>query len=1033
MLPRFFIDRPVFAWVIAILITLAGVLALRALPVAHYPSVAPPTLDITVRYPGAAAQVVEQSAITLIEQEMNGIEGLRYMESNSQVGLGTVSLTFRPGTDLNYAAVEAQNRIKRVEARLPEEVRRLGVTVTRAGRNFIMVVAITSPDGRYDSVDLDSYAAAHLLEPLLRVDGVGEVLLFGSEYAMRIWLRPERLEALHLSPGDVAAALRAQNRLLPLGALGQLPAPPGQQLDAVITTRGRLATPEAFGDIVIRAGRDGTLVRLRDVARVELGAEDYSRGARLNGRPITGMAIRVTPGANALATAAGVRARMAELARYFPAGMEWLVPYDTTRFIELSIREVVKTLAEAAVLVVLVMFLFLGSWRATLVPAVVVPISLLGGMVGLYLFGFSINVLTLFAMVLAIGIVVDDAIVVVENVERILRTEGLPPREATRRAMGQITGAIVAISLVLSAVFVPMALSAGSTGAIYRQFAVTLIVTMACSALLALSLSPALCARLLRHDPARAERGFHGAFARFFDRTTTRYQNSIRYILVRLGRMVVIYALIVVASGWMYGRLPGSFLPQEDQGYLIVPMQLPPGASRERTRAVLESVEHYFLQQPQVDKVIGVLGFSFFGRGQNMAICFVQLKDWEARPGQDNSAQALARRANRALFRIKQALIFAINPPAIPELASAGGFDFRLQDRGGVGRAQLLAARNEVLRLAAADPRLANVRPEGQEPGPQLYLDIDREKAETLGVRLAELNDSLGALLASTYVNDFVRQGRILKVIMQVDPEYQRSVETLLRLPVRTADGRMVRLVELARPHWRAGAAKLDRYNGLASMKISGGTAPGVSTGEAIEAMEDIAARLPTGIGYEWSGISYEEKRSGRQAPLLFAVSLLVVFLTLAALYESWSIPLAVILAVPLGVFGALAAVELRGLPNDVYFKVGLIAIIGLASKNAILIVEFARRLEDEGRERVAAILEASRLRFRPILMTSLAFVAGVTPLALSTGAGAESRHAVGTGVIGGMLGATVFAIFLVPVFYALVRRLFPGKGGGGR
>ncbi len=1025
-MPRFFIDRPVFAWVIAILITLGGVLALRALPVSQYPSVAPPALEITVRYPGASAQVVEQSAIALIEQEMNGIENLLYMESASQVGSGTVTLTFRPGTDINYASVEAQNRIKRVEARLPEDVRRLGVTTTRAGRNFIMVVALFSPDGRYDSIDLGSYAAARILEPLLRVEGVGEVLLFGSEYAMRVWLKPEQLEAFAISPGEVAEAIRAQNRLLPLGEIGQLPAKPGQELDAVVTTRGRLKTPEDFGDIVIRATPGGALVRLRDVARVELGAEDYSRSARLNGQPIAGMAVRTAPGANALATAEAVKARMAELARYFPAGMEWLIPYDTTRFIQLSIREVVKTLFEAALLVVLVMYLFLGSWRATLVPAVVVPVSLMGGVIGLYVFGFSINVLTLFAMVLAIGIVVDDAIVVVENVERILRTEGLAPREATRRAMEQITGAIVAISLVLSAVFVPMALFGGSTGAIYRQFAVTLVVTMAFSALLALSLSPAMCARLLRWDPS-LERGFHGAFVRFFNRLTAGYAAGVGYALRRLGRMVLLYAAIAIAAAWLYHRLPGSFLPVEDQGYLIVPMQLPPGASRERTQSVLASVERYFLDQPEVEKVIGVLGFSFFGRGQNMAICFVRLKDWSEREGPAHSAQALARRANMALFRIKQALVFAINPPAIPELASAGGFDFRLQDRGGVGRERLLLARNEVLGMAAADPRLANIRPEGQEPGPQLYLDIDREKAETLGVSMAELGDALGALLGSTYVNDFERQGRILKVLMQADTSIQRDAASLMRLPVRTRDGGMVRLGELAKVRWTAGAAKLDRYNGLPAMKISGEPAPGVSSGEALAAMEDIGRRLPAGIGFEWSGISFQEKLSGQQAPLLFTISVLVVFLVLAALYESWSIPLAVVLAVPLGVFGALAAVELRGLPNDVYFKVGLIAIIGLASKNAILIVEFARRLEDEGRERAAAILEAARIRLRPILMTSIAFIAGVTPLAVSTGAGAESRHAIGTGVIGGMLAATVFAIFLVPAFYAVVRRLFPG------
>jgi len=997
------------------------------LPVSQYPSVAPPALDISVTYPGASAQVVEQSAVQLIEQEMNGIDNLLYMDSSSQVGSGQVSLTFRPGTDIQFASVEAQNRIKRVEARLPDDVRRLGVTVTRAGRNFIMVVALTSPDGHLDAVDLGSYATASVLDPLLRVPGVGEVLLFGTEYSMRIWLKPDRLEAYALSPADVGRAVRAQNALLPLGEVGQLPSAPGQEVNAVLGSRGRLVTPEEFGDIVVRANPDGSSVRLKDIARIELGAQDYSRTARLNSQPIAGMAIRITPGANALATAQGVRAKMQELSRYFPQGVDWAVPYDTTRFIELSIREVIITLLEAAALVVLVMFVFLGNWRTTLIPAIVVPVSLLGGMLGLYVFGFSINVLTLFAMVLAIGIVVDDAIVVVENVERNMRANHLDPRAATRQAMKEITGAIIAITLVLMAVFIPMAFFPGSTGAIYRQFAVTLVVTMAFSAFLALSLTPALCASLLKHDPANLEHGFHGRFNRFFGRVTTSYVGGVNHATRRLLRSLAIYAVIVVIAAWTYMKLPGSFLPEEDQGYIVTAIQLPPAATRERSQAVLESVEQFFLKQPQVDKVVGVLGFSFFGRGQNMALAFIKLKDWDDRPGEGNSAQALIKRANMEFFRMKQAMLFAINPPPIPELASAGGFDFRLQDRGGVGREKLLDARNQVLGMAMGDKRLAAVRPEGQEPAPQLFLDIDRDKAETLGVNATDLNDTLQSLFGVSYINDFVRQGRVLRVQMQAEDATRRSEADLMRTAVRNSSGRMVRLSEFVSTRWVAGATKLDRYNGLAAMKISGATAPGVSSGEALAAMEAIAQKLPPGIGFEWSGISSEEKVSGQQAPLLFGVSLLVVFLVLAALYESWSIPLAVMLAVPLGVFGALVAVELRGLPNDVYFKVGLIAIIGLAAKNAILIVEFARRLEDEGRERLDAVLEACRLRLRPILMTSIAFVAGVFPLAISTGAGAESRHAIGTGVIGGMVAATVFAIFLVPVFFMAVRRIFPG------
>jgi multidrug efflux pump len=1024
---RFFIDRPVFAWVIAILIVFAGLLALRALPVSQYPSVAPPALDITVNYPGASAQVVEQSAVQLIEQEMNGIDNLLYMDSSSQVGSGQVTLTFRPGTDIQFASVEAQNRIKRVEARLPDDVRRLGVTVTRAGRNFIQVVALVSPDGRFDAIDLGSYATANVLDPLLRVPGVGEVLLFGTEYSMRIWLKPDKLESYALAPADVSRAVRAQNALLPLGEIGQLPSPPGQEVNAVITTRGRLATPEEFGNIVVRTNSDGSTVRLKDIARVELGAQDYGRSARLNGQPIAGMAIRITPGANALDTARGVAAKMKELARYFPQGMDWVIPYDTTRFIELSINEVVKTLVEAAALVVLVMFVFLGNWRVTLIPAIVVPVSLMGGLLGLYAFGFSINVLTLFAMVLAIGIVVDDAIVVVENVERNMRARHLDPRAATIQAMKEITGAIVAISLVLSAVFVPMAFFGGSVGAIYRQFAVTLVVTMAFSAFLALSLTPALCASLLKHDPQSLEKGFHGWFNRLFDRTANAYVGGVGFFTRRIFVSLALYGVIVAVAAWTYLKLPGSFLPEEDQGYIVTAIQLPPAATRERAQTVLESVEKFYLGQPQVDKVVGVLGFSFFGRGQNMALAFVKLKDWDARPGEANSAQALIKRANMQFFRMKQAMLFAINPPAIPELASAGGFDFRLQDRGGVGRERLLDARNQVLGMAMGDKRLTAVRPEGQEPAPQLFLDIDRDKAETLGVATGDLNDTLQSLFGVAYINDFVRQGRVLRVQMQAEEATRRGEDELLRTAVRNRDGRMVRLSEFTRVRWIGGSAKLDRYNGLAAMKISGATAPGVSSGEAIAAMEAIAQKLPPGIGFEWSGVSFEEKLSGQQAPMLFGVSLLVVFLVLAALYESWTVPLAVMLAVPLGAFGALVAVELRGLPNDVYFKVGLIAIIGLAAKNAILIVEFARRLEDEGRERLAAVLEASRLRLRPILMTSIAFIAGVTPLALSVGAGAESRHAIGTGVIGGMIAATLFAIFLVPVFYVLVRRLFPG------
>ncbi|MDI6750403.1 MAG: efflux RND transporter permease subunit [Rhodocyclaceae bacterium] len=1028
-MPRFFIDRPVFAWVIALVIILGGLLSLRQLPVASYPSVAPPALSITLNYPGASAQVVEETAVALIEQELNGIENLLYMESSAEQNRGTITLTFASGTNLDLASVETQNRIKRAEARLPEDVRRLGVTVAKSARNFLMIVSIFSPDQSLDNIALGSFAAANVLESIRRTPGVGEAILFGTEYSMRIWLKPDRLQAFNLTPADVAKAVRAQNVQLATGELGAIPAVPGQEIAATIVTKSRLATPEEFGDIIVRSDASGATVRVKDVARVELGAEDYSVAARVDGQPNAAIAVRMAPGANALETAKAVRATMTHLAQYFPKGIDWLVPYDTSTFVDISIREVVKTLIEAMILVVLVMYLFLENWRATFIPAIVVPVALLGGTVGLYFFGYSINVLTLFAMVLAIAIVVDDAIVVVENVERIMSEEGLAPREATIKAMGQIFGAIIAITLVLSAVFVPMAFFGGSTGAIYRQFSVTLVLTMLFSALMAMTLTPALCATLLKHQKGEVlpSRGFFGWWNRFFAATVKRYVGATRRMLGRPGRWLVVYATILAAAGWLFAKLPGSFLPSEDQGYFINIVQLPPGATRERTLEVLSTVEQYYLKQPEVAHVIGVAGFSFFGRGQNAAIAFVRLKDWDERPGKESEAESLVRKANMTFFRIKQAMIFAINVPPIPELAAVGGFDFRLQDRGGIGREKLLEARNMALGLAGQNPVLAGVRPEGQEAGPQLFLDIDRLKASALGVSIADLNDTLQSALGAAYLNDFVRQGRILRVQMQADASLRRTPEDILRLPIKNGRGEMIPLAEFAQAKWIIGSPKLDRYNGLPAMKLSGGPAPGRSTGEAMAAMEAIAKQLPAGVGFEWSGTSFEERQSGAQAPFLFAVSLIVVFLCLAALYESWSVPFAVMLVVPLGIFGAVLAVTLRGLPNDIYFKVGLIAIIGLSAKNAILIIEFARELQEQGRELIEATLEACRLRFRPILMTSIAFIFGVLPLAISTGAGANSRHAIGTGVMGGMISATVLAVFLVPVFFVVVRRIFPG------
>ncbi|MFN3883737.1 MAG: efflux RND transporter permease subunit [Rhodocyclaceae bacterium] len=1029
MLPRFFIDRPIFAWVIALIIILGGLLCLRHLPVASYPAVAPPALSITLIYPGAAAQVVEETAVALIEQEMNGLENLLYMESSSEQNRGTITLTFQTGTNLDLASVEAQNRIKRAEARLPEEVRRQGVTVAKSARNFLLIISIFSPDQSLDNIALGSFAAANVLESIRRTPGVGEAILFGTEYAMRIWLKPERLNAFNLTPADVAKAVRAQNVQLSTGELGAVPALPGQEIAATVITRGRLATPEEFGEIIVKSDPRGAMVRVKDVARVELGAQDYDVAARVDGQPNAAIAVRLAPGANALETARAVKATMANLAQYFPPGIDWLVPYDTSTFVDISIREVLKTLLEAMLLVVLVMYLFLGSWRATFIPAIVVPVALMGGLIGLYFFGFSINVLTLFAMVLAIAIVVDDAIVVVENVERIMREEHLPPREATIEAMGQIFGAIVAITLVLSAVFVPMAFFSGSTGAIYRQFAVTLVLTMLFSALMAMTLTPALCATLLKREAAEAlpARGLFGAWDRFFAATVRRYVAATRRMLGRPGRWLAVYAAILAATGWSFMKLPGSFLPSEDQGYFINVIQLPPGATRERTLEVLAAVERHYLAQPEVAHVIGVAGFSFFGRGQNAAIAFVRLKDWDERPGKESEAESLVKKANMAFSRIKQALVFAINVPPIPELAAVGGFDFRLQDRGGLGREKLIEARNQALGLAGKDARLAGVRPEGQEAGPQLLIDIDRTKASALGINIADLNDTLQATLGTAYLNDFVRQGRILRVLMQADAGLRRTPEDILRLPVRNGRGEMIPLAEIAQTKWVVGAPKLDRYNGLPAMKIAGNPAPGRSTGEAMAAMEEIAKQLPAGFDFEWSGTSFEERQSGAQAPFLFAVSIVVVFLCLAALYESWSVPFAVMLVVPLGIFGAVLAVTLRELPNDVYFKVGLIAIIGLSAKNAILIIEFARELQEQGRDLIEATLEACRLRFRPILMTSIAFIFGVLPLAISTGAGANSRHAIGTGVMGGMFTATLLAVFLVPVFFVVVRRIFPG------
>ncbi|WP_420476062.1 efflux RND transporter permease subunit [Noviherbaspirillum sp. ST9] len=1028
---KFFIDRPVFAWVIALFILLAGTLSVLRLPVAQYPTIAPPSIQINATYPGATAQTLDESIISLIEQEMNGAEGLQYMESQSQAnGSAQVTVTFLPGTNADLAAVDVQNRLKRVEPRLPQAVTQQGVQVTKARSNFLLFTTLSSTDGRLDPVALGDYLSRNVLNELKRVPGVGQAQLFGTERAMRVWIDPAKLVGLKLTPADVTAAIRAQNAQVASGTLGDLPNANTQQITAPIVVTGQLSTPEEFGNIVLRATPGGATVRLRDVARIEIGGQVYATSARLNGKPTAAVGVQLSPTANALATAKAVRQRMDELSKYFPAGVKYDIPYDTSRFIQISIEEVVKTLLEAILLVFLVMYLFLQNIRYTLIPTIVVPVALMGTFATMLLFGFSINVLTMFGMVLAIGILVDDAIVVVENVERIMSEEGLSPREATRKAMGQITGAIIGITLVLIAVFIPMALFGGAVGAIYRQFSLSMVSSMVFSALMALSLTPALCATLLKPVEAghhHAKTGFFGAFNRIFHSTATGYQGWVGRMLTRAGRWLLVYGLIVACVALLYVRMPSAFLPQEDQGYLITNIQLPPGASTNRTLQVIEQIENFYLQQPSVARVVAVAGFSFSGSGQNAALVFTPLKDWSER-GPDQSATAIAGRAFGAFSQIKDAIVFPLSPPPIPELGNATGFTMRLQDRGGVGHDALLAARNQLLGMAGKSQVVQGVRPDGLEPTPQLQLSIDRDKANALGVTFADINTTLSTALGSAYVNDFPNQGRQQRVVVQADIPQRMQPDDLMKLYVRNTKGDMVPFSAFMSSKWIVGPVQLFRYNGYPSMRISGNAAQGRSTGEAMEEMEKLVAQLPQGIGMEWTGQSLEEKTSGAQAPALFALSLLAVFLVLAALYESTTIPIAVLLVVPLGVLGALLGATMRGMPNDVYFKVGLIAIIGLSAKNAILIVEFAKDLQAQGKGLVEATLEAVHLRFRPIIMTSLAFILGVLPLVIASGAGSASQRAIGTGVMGGMITATVLAVFLVPVFFVVIRNIFKGS-----
>jgi multidrug efflux pump len=1028
---KFFIDRPVFAWVIALFILLAGILSIPNLPISQYPTIAPPTVIVNAIYPGASAQTVDESVTSLIEQEMNGAENMLYIESQSQSdGGSSVSVTFKTGTNPELAAVDVQNRLKRIEARLPQAVVQQGVTITRARSNLLMFVNLRATDERITPVALGDYIARNVLNEIKRIPGVGVAQLFGTERAMRVWIDPDKLVGFKLTPTDVVTAIKTQNAQFSAGVLGDLPAPATQRIATSIVITGQLATPEEFGNIVLRALPGGATVRVRDIGRVEVAGQSYGFSARLNGKPIAAVGIQLTPTANALETARLVREKMAELSKYFPPGIEYVIPYDTSLFIKISIEEVVKTLVEAVILVFLVMLLFLQNLRYTIIPAIVVPVSLMGTFATMAMFGYSINVLTMFGMVLAIGILVDDAIVVVENVERIMAEEHLPPREATIKAMGQITGAIVGITLVLIAVFVPMAFFTGSVGAIYRQFSMAMVSSMVFSAIMALTLTPALCATLLKPIPEghHEKPGFFGAFNRLFRRTSDSYTHWVSRILKSTGRTMAIYAAIIAAVVFIAARMPTAFLPAEDQGYLLANVQLPPGASTPRTLSVMEQAEQYFLKQPGVAGIVSVLGYSFSGTGQNGGLLFVPLKDWKERETPELSSEGIAKKAMMLMAIIRDAIVFTVNPPAIRELGNATGFSLRLQDRAGLGHDALLAARNQLLGMMSKSAVIKSARPEGMEDSPQLRLEIDRDKANALGLMLTDINATLSGTFGSVYVNDFPNLGRQQRVIVQAAPEKRLMPEDLDKVFVRNNQGVMVPFSAFSTNKWVNGPVQLVRFNGYPAMKIQGDAAPGKSSGDALAEVEKLVAQLPQGIGYEWAGQSLEEKAAGSTATLLFALSLLAVFLVLAALYESTSIPIAVLLVVPLGVLGAVAFTVLRGMPNDVYFKVGLIAIIGLSAKNAILIIEFAKDLQASGMDLVQATLTAVRLRFRPIIMTSFAFILGVLPLVVATGAGSASQRAIGTGVMGGMITATVLAVFFVPVFFIVIRRMFKGS-----
>lgn len=1036
---RFFINRPIFAWVISILIMLLGIIAVINLPIEQYPRIAPPTVSVSTSYPGANAQTVEDSVVQVIEQRMKGLDGLMYMSSTSSSnGSGSVTLTFENGTDPDTAQVQVQNKLQAAMSALPESVQRQGVNVNKSSSGFLMVQAFISEDGSMDNEDIADYVASNIVDQISRVEGVGDVQLFGSSYAMRVWLDPARLRSYNLVPGDVVNAIRSQNAQISAGQLGQAPANSDKQvINATVTVQSYLQTPEEFENILLKTDSSGAQVRLRDVANVEVGSENYSVNALYNGKKSAGMGISLAPGSNALDTRQLVEQRMAELEANFPPGLVSVVPYDTTPFVKLSIEQVVKTLIEAIILVFLVMFLFLQNWRATIIPTLAVPVVLLGTFAVLYIAGFSINVLTMFAMVLSIGLLVDDAIVVVENVERILEEDPhISIKDATIQSMGEISKVVIGIALILSAVFVPMAFFGGSTGVIYRQFSITLITSMVLSAVVALIFTPALCVTLLKRQKNHGEdkKGFFGWFNRTFDKTSRSYENIIGKSVNVKWLYALGYAAIIGLMAVIFMRIPGSFLPEEDQGIMITLVQLPSGSSLDETQAVLDKVSGYYeSQEPDnVASVFTVAGFSFAGQGQNMGLAFVRLSDWEGRIGKENSAQAVADRAMGYFFtQINEAQVFAVIPPAITELGNASGFDLMLQDVGNIGHDGLVEARNQLLGMASQSDQVAGVRPNGQEDAPQLKVNIDQEQAAAYGLPLSSINSVLSTAWGSSYVNDFVDRGRVKRVFVQGEADSRTNPEDINKWYVRNDKGDMISFDAFSDSEWQHGSPRLTRYNSFPSMNIQGNAAPGLSTGEAMEAMEAMVGQLPEGVGYEWTGMSLEEKKSGAQAPMLYALSILVVFLCLAALYESWSVPFAVILVIPLGVLGAVMFTWFRDFANDIYLQVGLLTIVGLSAKNAILIIEFAKEHQEAGMSLKDSVMVAARQRLRPIIMTSLAFGLGVLPLYLATGPGAGSQNAIGTSVVGGVLTATFLGIFFIPMFYVWVRTIFKYKGDG--